>query len=66
RFNNNDLKSQISILKQLVKGSLGWLSRMVPKFISQEGLDISPLFLESWGYNDDLKRWVPNGCANLG
>ena len=31
RFNNSEIKSQISILKQLVKGSLVWLSSTAPK-----------------------------------
>ncbi len=34
RFNNSDLKSQVSILKQLVKGNLVWLSRTAPKLIT--------------------------------
>lgn len=33
RFNNGEIKSQISILKQLVKGNLVWLYSTVPKFI---------------------------------
>ncbi|MDP0003973.1 IS1595 family transposase [Glaesserella parasuis] len=33
RINHSNLKSQISILKQLVKGSLSWLSRTAPRFI---------------------------------
>ncbi|MGC6406602.1 transposase [Bisgaard Taxon 45] len=33
RFNHSDLKSQVSILKQLVKGSSNELSRTAPSFI---------------------------------